>query len=398
MGITEAPAAVDCQCHVCGTPNPTPVPRYGQLYRVSSDCRPAARGGRLCVCRACGAVQKVIDTAWNSEVEQIYDSYSIYYQAAGAEQAVFDVDSSRSVRRSRHLLDRLRSKVSLPAFGRLLDLGCGNGALLRAFSDLEPRWSLVGTELNDKYRSEVERIEHVEALHTCMPIDVPGPFDLITMVHVLEHIPSPIEFLAKLRTKLKKDGVLVIEVPHYVENPFDLIVADHSTHFDLATLRRVLEAAGYRVLESADDWLPKELTVVALQAESTPPIIYPTSAVSIGSAAARIAWLHGVLASARRAACAGSLGIFGTSIAATWLQAELDDKVDFFVDEDPSRVGRMFFDRPVFLPRDAPPEGAVFVALPPHLAANVVSRLRRLLPNRRFDAPPNLTEWEGFTT
>ena len=128
----------------------------------------------------------------------------------------------------------------------MLDVGCGNGAMLRAFSQAAPGWSLAGTELSDKYRRLVEGIPGVESLYTCPPAEVPGQFDLVSMIHVLEHIPRPAAFLARLLPKLVPGGLLVVELPHHVANPFELLIADHCTHFAAATAAAVLERPGWK--------------------------------------------------------------------------------------------------------------------------------------------------------
>ena len=145
----------------------------------------------------------------------------------------------------------------------MLDVGCGNGAMLRAFGKATTGWSLAGTELGDKYRRTVESIPGVESLHTCPPEEVPGQFDMVSMIHVLEHIPEPAAFLARLLPKLVPGGLLVVELPHHVANPFELLIADHCTHFAAATATALLERAGLEVLSVAENWVPKELTVVA---------------------------------------------------------------------------------------------------------------------------------------
>ena len=40
-------------------------------------------------------MQKLVDDAWNREVEELYAGYAIYDQAEGAEQAVFDQRPAR---------------------------------------------------------------------------------------------------------------------------------------------------------------------------------------------------------------------------------------------------------------------------------------------------------------
>ena len=44
------------------------------------------------------------------------------------------------------------------------------------------------------------------------------------------------------------------------------------------------------------------------------------------------------------------LGIFGTSISATWLATSLGKKVTFFVDEDVNRIGRTHMGKPIYDP------------------------------------------------
>ena len=238
MSTKPAPECSDAarQCHVCDGLSLDPVPEYGKFSRVTSDSKPWPKGGHLSVCRVCGCVQKTADAEWESEIAKIYDSYSIYHQSEGVEQSVFGQASGRVSSRSAHLLGHLRSKVDLPETGRLLDVGCGNGAFLRAFSSALPRWSLHGTELNAKYQEEVESIDRVEALHVGSLDQVPGCFDLVTLIHVLEHIPNPRGLLAELCDKLKCGGLLVIQVPAYMRNPFDLLIADHITHFSKTML------------------------------------------------------------------------------------------------------------------------------------------------------------------
>jgi hypothetical protein len=71
-------------------------------------------------------------------------------------------------------------------------------------------------------------------------------------------------------------------------------------------------------------------------------------------------------------------GIFGTSIAATWLANYLGDRVKYFVDEDPSRIGRIFMGKPVLAPDSVPDSSTVFIALAPKLASAISERLSHL--------------------
>ena len=142
-------------CHLCGHTHVESVPKYSALRRVTSDCKPWAAGGWLGVCRACGGVQKRMDAKWRAEIEQVYSDYTIYHQSGGTEQAVFSAATGQGKARSERIVERLVQSGLACERGRLLDVGCGNGALLRACSWLMPGWSLAGTEINGKYKAEV---------------------------------------------------------------------------------------------------------------------------------------------------------------------------------------------------------------------------------------------------
>lgn len=389
MGVTVS----EVSCHICAAPSLEEVQGFTRLCRVTSDCKPWPRGGRLFICNECRSVQKLIDRDWLEEIERIYKDYTIYFQSEGVEQAVFDGASGQAALRSVRLLEALAAHVKLPEAGRLLDLGCGNGAMLRAFSHFAPRWRLAGVEMSEKNRSVVESIERVEALYTCQPEQVPGSFDLISMIHMLEHIPNPIEYLSRLRDKLNPGGLLLIQLPNYLENPFDLLVADHASHFTARTAAELIARCGYEAVAVATDWIPKELTVVARKTESGERVQGLSKnddlrADSLGMTKEAVRWLEETRERASLAASKGNFGLFGTSIAAMWLFGELEDAVSFFVDEDPSRVGRSMMGRKIYHPSEAPAGSHVFIALTTMLAELVLKRVER--PDVNFYLPPAL--------
>lgn len=98
--------------------------------------------------------------------------------------------------------------------GRLLDVGCGNGAFLVKMRELG--WDVVGVEPD----GEAARIAHEKA-----GLDVyhgslveakfsDGYFDAITLNHVIEHVLDPIGLLKECRRVLKLGGKLVVVTPN----------------------------------------------------------------------------------------------------------------------------------------------------------------------------------------
>lgn len=381
--IDQQPA--ETRCHVCDHPACVPIQGYESLLRVTSDCRPWRRGGRLCVCASCGAAQKPTDATWLGEIEQIYRDYAIYHQSGGREQAVFHAGNAMSQPRSARLLERVCTSVDLPPRGRILDVGCGNGALLREFRRIRPGWSLAGTELSNKYGEE-HRSLGVEAFYTSDVSAIPGTFDLLALVHVLEHIPQPKDFLLSLRARAEPESLLVVEVPDYFQNPFDLLIADHCSHFAGATLTSLMQAAGYEVLRVATDWVPKEISLISRKA--APGSLAGRTEVRNAADAVQAAsdWCGQVVREAREFARAGGpFGLFGTSIAGTWLFSELSQEPVFFVDEDPDRAGGRYLQRPVYHPNELPPGSRVFIAQPSGIGEAIARRLAR--PGITYQTP-----------
>ncbi len=376
-------------CHVCGSRSLTVIPGYAAFRRVTSDCKPWAAGGGLGICGQCGCAQAIIDAAWEADAKRIYADYLPYHQGSGVEQNVFDSLSGAATTRSQRLVQRLKSSVPLPTKGKLLDIGCGNGALLRAFGGGFPGWTMAGVEVHEHLRPVIESIERVEKLYTCPISDVPGQFPLISLIHVLEHIASPVTFLSQVRDKLEAGGLLLIEVPDCAQNPFMLLVADHASHFFLSVLKRTVAGAGFEIVLAANDWVAKELTVVARKTERgssfPPPPERDTEGTRILSRS--LAWLAALVENARAISQQRPFGIFGTSIAATWLFGELDGRVDFFVDEDPNRPGKTCLGRPIYDPRGIPAGAHVFIALPPAVATGIHQRMEALRLGARFYQP-----------
>lgn len=374
-------------CHACGADALAIVDAFSALQQVTSDCRPWRMGGLVAACRHCGLVQKPNTPSWRESASEIYAGYQIYYQSAGEEQSVFNQISGAAAPRSSRLVEAFISATSLRPSGRLLDVGCGNGAFLRAFSTAMPGWRLTGSDINESYRSAVERIPGVEAFRTEAIQDIADRFDVITMIHCVEHISSPTVALAEMRRLLTDDGLLLIEVPDFTSNPFDLLIADHASHFSPTTLSQTIEGAGYHVAHVSTNWITKEISSIASRHGASPA---PPQTVSNDASAplrASVDWLARMLATADHATASGQrTGIFGTSIAATWLAQHLDGRIAFFVDEDPARIGRSHLGQQIIAPPDIPADSLVILPLAPVVAQAVAERLRR--PEFRFVTPP----------
>jgi hypothetical protein len=180
---------------------------------------------------------------------------------------------------------------------------------------------------------------------------------------------------------------------------YDLVVADHRTHFDLLTLGDAAKRAGFGHVTVFDNWAFKELTLVA----SNAPLAAGSQARALSALrrpelSRHVAWLASVVdAAADSARGATSFGLFGTAIAATWLFGPLAEHVSFFVDEDAARIGREHEGRPILATAGIPRGATVFVPLVPDVAAAVAERLEALGVDARVPPPASLYRSERAT-
>lgn len=152
----------------------------------------------------------------------------------------------------------LRRKVDLlfkqnNTVGTLLDIGCGTGDFL---VEAQKRgWIATGYEPNDKAgtlakQKGITMVNQLSELETQM-------FDVITLWHVLEHVPNLEEQIVELRRLLKPDGKLIVAVPNYKSYDanyykeywaaFD--VPRHLWHFSQESVQRIFSLFDFTVDE-----------------------------------------------------------------------------------------------------------------------------------------------------
>jgi SAM-dependent methyltransferase len=385
--VKEQPVT-DHACRICGAMALEEILDFAALPRVTSDSKPFPAGGRLTVCNTCGAMQKLADPVWLGEIARIYGEFEIYHQSGGAEQPIYDLAGNGGTPRSVKLVEYLATTLALADRGDVLDFGCGNGAALATFAASRPGWRLFGSELNDRSLTALRRLPSFAALFTCPPGEIAAQFTLITLIHSLEHLITPIATLVELSKRLEPEGHLFVQVPDCRRTPYDLLVADHLLHFTLDTLKLAGERAGYRTVALSDGVVSKELSWIGRVASPAPS---PCSDIEGRPATAlayhHVAWLQQQAAAAQKlAARSPRFGVFGTSISGTWLYGILGDRVAFFVDEDPGRINRRHMGLPILAPTDIPADADVFIPLIPEIAAAVKRRLGT--PAVRFHTPP----------
>jgi len=191
-----------------------------------------------------------------SEIEGLYrsDYFSERYDGG------IDLESPQYKKRLSGERHRIKFIKSIKRSGYLLDIGCGYGYFLDA--SRREGYTVHGLDV-----SEWATQYAVEKLGLSMTIgkigDVHFPsqnFDIITMWHSLEHTPDPHKALQRAKSWLKKDGILVIDVPNYEGTDArkiwhewdDWSLPFHYWHFTFKSLKQLLSHHGFTVIKQKD--------------------------------------------------------------------------------------------------------------------------------------------------
>ena len=148
--------------------------------------------------------------------------------------------------------------------GRVLDVGCGVGKMPAVMGELG--LEAVGLEPYEhacKLARERYGLEVICA--TLQEADLPNSsFDAVTLFDVLEHVHDPVGDLRRAFELLKPGGSVFVKVPNLAALQarifgrwwYCLDTPRHLFHFSPASLRRTLEAAGFRDIDcrALPDW------------------------------------------------------------------------------------------------------------------------------------------------
>jgi len=244
------------KCYLCGSEEIIikpwqPPDKYKNLIGITA-------GDIWTQCKRCGLYQH-ITLLDDEDLKQIYLKYRDLEMRGTTVKEEFDKVKAldrKGVSENNKRTNQLLADGVLSEPKHLLDIGSGFGIFphglkhyMKSVSCIEPNPDSA------KFINEL-------GMDCFNGFYEPGIFrrkDIVTLVHVLEHMRDPIEFLKNIReADIKDGGVLYVEVPDACE--FDYLPADHdefnSTHmymFDMSTLIRVLQKGGFK------PWLVRSL-------------------------------------------------------------------------------------------------------------------------------------------
>ena len=191
------------------------------------------------------------------------DKLGSYYEF---EDYISHTDGKRTLfEKMYHFIKRkaIRDKVKLinsyqPVKGRILDIGAGTGDFLLECKN--QNWDILGIEPNDKAKGialgkGIKFGDTIEKLES-------NSFDVITMWHVLEHVPDVEHQVAELKRLLKPSGTIIIAVPnfksydanHYKEFWAAYDVPRHLWHFSKTAIEKLFDKQNMNIEDIKPMW------------------------------------------------------------------------------------------------------------------------------------------------
>ncbi len=246
--IDSAPTpAVDEQllqaraCPLCGYGRAEPVYGLDDFQFFSDDAMRSKRAAiRHVRCRECTILY----------MNPTYSSAGFAHLFGEAAQSY-----GASVIRQDEQLKWLAARDLLGAGQVFLDVGCYTGNFI---AGLPAEVAAIGVDI-DAGAIATAQARHgapnrhfiqadFEALETSRQVDV------ITMFHVLEHLPRPLLVLQKLRALAHQSTALVLEVPVLelakTNDINGFLTVSHMTHFSVGTVTQMAQAAGWRIVDA----------------------------------------------------------------------------------------------------------------------------------------------------
>ena len=137
--------------------------------------------------------------------------------------------------------------------GKLLDIGAGTGDFLTVAKN--DGWLTVGIEPSEKAK-EIAIKKGVNFAQDLASLES-NSYDIITMWHVLEHVPNLEEYISELKRLIKPSGTIIIAVPnfksydakYYGEFWAAFDVPRHLWHFSKTAIQKLFAKENLKLVE-----------------------------------------------------------------------------------------------------------------------------------------------------
>lgn len=136
------------------------------------------------------------------------------------------------------------------SFDTLLEIGCGEGNLLKRFAAMFPGKNFLGLDGSHK----AAQLANAKGLNVRQCIihgeEAVTNADVFLLVGVIEHIEDIPLLISSLKNSLSDTGRIIFCVPIQDYGGYDIFFAEHVWHFTVAHFAAILKRNGLRILHS----------------------------------------------------------------------------------------------------------------------------------------------------
>jgi len=167
------------------------------------------KGYKLCKCLSCD----LIFSHKNKEKENPKEIYSNYYKKEAASRFGNIVESIVKIFR---FMRAYKIHNLNPKFKSILDIGSGRGWILYFLKKYFKYNITVGTQISENaYKFSKEKLNLEIYNKDLLQLSFNNKFDVISILHVLEHVENVELYVEKIHELLNVKGMLFIEVPNF---------------------------------------------------------------------------------------------------------------------------------------------------------------------------------------
>jgi len=238
-------------CRVCGSKALTPVITLGHQHLQGSfvkpgEIEPPLRQIDLSIVRcdptrdekACGLLQM-------EHTVPPAVLYSNYWYRSGTNQTMRD-----------HLQEIVKSALARHPMktGVVLDIGCNDGTLLRAYPDGFERYGVDPSDVAQSGKGDYKVVQDIFPSAELAKVSQGKKFDVITSIAMFYDLEDPVGFVKSIRDNLAEDGLWIFEMSYMPlmlkQNSYDTICHEHLEYYHLAVLETILKLAGMKVVDA----------------------------------------------------------------------------------------------------------------------------------------------------